>query len=150
VAAALYFSIAFGKVTITTLERLRQLHVHCHHRQRLPWQPPHLQRAARLTYIFAMVGIATALALLGKDSFLKDFSAFILFLLAFFTPWSAINLVDFYCITKERYDIPALSDPNGRYGRWNWIGHRRLRVRRADSTAVHFHQLLHRSAGGEP
>jgi NCS1 family nucleobase:cation symporter-1 len=30
--------------------------------------------------------------------------------------------VDFYCITKERYDIPALSDPNGRYGRWNTMG----------------------------
>ncbi len=30
--------------------------------------------------------------------------------------------MDFYCITKERYDIPALSDPDGRYGRWNGMG----------------------------
>jgi NCS1 family nucleobase:cation symporter-1 len=37
-------------------------------------------------------------------------------------PWSAVNLVDYYFITKERYDIPALADPNGRYGRWNWPG----------------------------
>jgi len=37
-------------------------------------------------------------------------------------PWSAVNLVDYYFITKERYDIPALADPEGRYGRWNWPG----------------------------
>jgi NCS1 family nucleobase:cation symporter-1 len=121
VAAALYFSIAFGKVTITTLNAYGSFMsiatiVSGFRGNR------HISSALRLTYIFAMVGIATALALLGKDSFLKDFSAFILFLLAFFTPWSAINLVDFYCITKERYDIPALSDPNGRYGRWNGMG----------------------------
>jgi NCS1 family nucleobase:cation symporter-1 len=30
--------------------------------------------------------------------------------------------VDYYCITRERYDVPALSDPNGRYGRWNMLG----------------------------
>jgi NCS1 family nucleobase:cation symporter-1 len=58
-------------------------------------------------------------ALLGRHSFLKSFEAFILFLLAVFTPWSAINLVDYYCFTRSRYDVPALSDPNGRYGGWN-------------------------------
>ncbi|MBA3368088.1 MAG: cytosine permease, partial [Geodermatophilaceae bacterium] len=36
-----------------------------------------------------------------------------------FTPWSAINLIDYYLISKERVDIPALYDPNARYGRWN-------------------------------
>ena len=30
--------------------------------------------------------------------------------------------MDYYFINKERYDIPALSDPNGRYGRWNVLG----------------------------
>lgn len=121
VAALLYFSVAFGKVTITTLNAYGSFMsiatiVSGFRGNR------HISSGLRLTYIFGMVGIATLLALLGKDSFLKDFSAFILFLLAFFTPWSAINLVDFYCVTKERYDIPALSDPNGRYGRWNWVG----------------------------
>jgi len=62
------------------------------------------------------------LALVGRHAFLKEFSSFILFLLAFFTPWSAINLVDYYCVTKERYDVPALYDPAGRYGRWNSRG----------------------------
>mgnify|MGYP002757996225 FL=1 len=121
VAALLYFAVAFGKVTITTLNAygsfmsVATIVSGFRGSRRIP-------SGVRLLYIFAMVVIATTLALLGKDSFLKDFSAFILFLLAFFTPWSAINLVDFYCITKERYDIPALSDPQGRYGRWNVIG----------------------------
>jgi NCS1 family nucleobase:cation symporter-1 len=73
----------------------------------------------RLFYILGMVGVSTLVALAGRHSFLKEFSAFILFLLAFFTPWSAINLVDYYCFTKSRYDVPALSNPDGRYGRWN-------------------------------
>ena len=60
--------------------------------------------------------------MLGQHSFLGAFKSFILFLLAFFTPWSAINLVDYYCITRDRYDVSALADPNGRYGRWNPVG----------------------------
>src|SRR6185437_8526693 len=47
---------------------------------------------------------------------------FILLLLAVFTPWTEINLVDYYCFTRSRYDVPALTDPNGRYGRWNMKG----------------------------
>jgi NCS1 family nucleobase:cation symporter-1 len=69
-----------------------------------------------------MIALVTWLALAGQHAFLKAFSSFILFLLAFFTPWSAINLVDYYCVTKERYDVPALYDANGRYGRWNIAG----------------------------
>ncbi|MGW2857919.1 cytosine permease, partial [Streptomyces sp. NPDC001215] len=26
----------------------------------------------------------------------------------------------YYLISKERYDIPALFDPQGRYGAWRW------------------------------
>jgi len=121
VASLLFFSIVFGKVTITTLNAygsfmsLATIISGFRGNQEI-------SRTVRLIYILVMVGLATALALLGRHSFLHDFSAFILFLLAFFTPWSAINLVDFYLVTKERYDIPALSDPDGRYGRWNMAG----------------------------
>jgi NCS1 family nucleobase:cation symporter-1 len=30
-----------------------------------------------------------------------------------------INLVDYYKISRDRLDIPALYNPDGRYGRWN-------------------------------
>ncbi|KJZ40656.1 MULTISPECIES: purine-cytosine permease family protein [Pseudomonas] len=121
VASLLFFSIVFGKVTITTLNAygsfmsLATIISGFRGNQEI-------SKTVRLIYILVMVGFATALALLGRHSFLHDFSAFILFLLAFFTPWSAINLVDFYLVTKERYDIPALSNPDGRYGRWNVTG----------------------------
>ncbi len=76
----------------------------------------------RLFFVLAIVGASTLIALLGQHSFLAAFKSFILFLLTFFTPWSAVNLVDYYFITRERYDVPALADPDGRYGRWNLPG----------------------------
>ncbi len=79
-----------------------------------------LSRAGRAAYIGLVMAAGTAVALLGKDSFLSSFKDFLLFLLTFFTPWSAINLVDYYLISKERYDLPALADPHGRYGAWRW------------------------------
>ncbi len=42
-------------------------------------------------------------------------------MLTFFIPWSAINLADYYFISKEECDIAVLYDPNGKYGRWNSI-----------------------------
>jgi len=120
-AALLYFSIAFGKVTISTLNSYGSFmciatiisgfrgHVDITRRQ-------------RLCFVLVIVGAATCVALVGQHSFLNAFKSFILFLLAFFTPWSAVNLVDYYFINHGRYDVAALSDPDGRYGRWNWPG----------------------------
>lgn len=120
-AALLYFSIAFGKLTVTTLNAygsfMSMATVVSGMRGKHRVSTRH-----RFIYIVAMVGLSTGLALVGRHAFLKEFSSFILFLLAFFTPWSAINLVDYYCVTKERYDVPALYDPAGRYGRWNSRG----------------------------
>lgn len=121
VAGLLYFSIAFGKVMATSMNAYgsfmsmatmvsgfrRDLRVSVRH---------------RILYVVSMIGISALLALVGRHSFLKAFESFILCLLAVFTPWSAINLVDYYCFTRSRYDVPALSDPDGRYGRWNSTG----------------------------
>ncbi len=43
-------------------------------------------------------------------------------LLYIFTPWTAINLVDFYIVRKGHYSIAAIFDPDGIYGRWNARG----------------------------
>ncbi len=67
-------------------QRLWQLHVSGHHRQRFSRQPGKFPGCRRLLHILVMVGAATALALMGRHSFLHDFSAFILFLLAFSPP----------------------------------------------------------------
>ncbi len=66
-----------------------------------------------------MLLVAGAIALLASANFLENFRNFVLLLLMVFTPWSAINLTDYYLVSKEKVDIPALYDPRGRYGRWD-------------------------------
>ncbi|MEU7202072.1 cytosine permease [Streptomyces sp. NPDC045470] len=127
IASALYFVIALGKLTINVLNTYGGFMslVTGVSGFRTPGPPGAGGKGSALTprgraaYIAGIMLAGTAVALLGKDSFLTSFKDFLLFLLTFFTPWSAINLVDYYLISKERYDIPALSDPAGRYGAWN-------------------------------
>jgi NCS1 family nucleobase:cation symporter-1 len=64
--------------------------------------------------------VATVVAIAGQGNFLTNYENFILFLAYFLIPWTAINLVDFYAVRKERYDIKAIFDPDGEYGRVNW------------------------------
>jgi len=120
-AGFLYFSIIFGKIIATTLNSYGSFMSMATIVSGFNGSK-NISRRVRFGYVIAMVATATGLALIGQYSFLTLFKSFILFLLAFFTPWSAINLVDYYWITKCRYDLPALSDPNGRYGRWNKVG----------------------------
>jgi NCS1 family nucleobase:cation symporter-1 len=73
----------------------------------------------RVIYIALISAVALAIALAATDTFLASFTDFLLFLLYFMTPWSAINLVDYYWVRKEQYDVDALFDPDGIYGRFN-------------------------------
>jgi NCS1 family nucleobase:cation symporter-1 len=119
VASFLCFVIALGKLTVNVLNTYGGFMslvtgVSGFRGQR------RLSRAGRVAYIALVMAAGTAVALLGKDGFLASFKDFLLFLLTFFTPWSAINLVDYYLISKERYDLAALADPHGRYGAWRW------------------------------
>ncbi|MYV42740.1 cytosine permease [Streptomyces sp. SID1328] len=116
-ASLLYFVIALGKLTINVLNTYGGFismvtGISGFRGQRT------LSPRGRAAYIAAIMVAGTAMALLGKDSFLVSFKDFLLFLLTFFTPWSAINLVDYYLISRERYDIPAFFDAHGRYGAW--------------------------------
>lgn len=119
IASFLYFVIALGKLTINVLNTYGGFMSMVTSISGFRGQRTLSQRG-RTVYIGLIMVAGTALALLGKDSFLTSFKDFLLFLLTFFTPWSAINLVDYYLISRERYDIPALSDPRGRYGAWRW------------------------------
>ena len=73
----------------------------------------------RAAFILAFILTSVLIALLASADFLTTFRNFLLLILMAFTPWSAINLTDYYLISKERVDIPALYDPDARYGRWN-------------------------------
>lgn len=78
-----------------------------------------ISAAVRAAYIVGFIAVSMVIALAASDDFLTNFKNFVLLLLTVFTPWSAINLVDYYLLSRERVDIPSLYDPDGRYGRWN-------------------------------
>ncbi len=77
-------------------------------------------RAGRTAYIVAASIVGTAVGILSSGDFMTNFKDFILFLAYFLIPWTAINLADYYWVRKERYDLAAIFDPNGVYGRINW------------------------------
>jgi NCS1 family nucleobase:cation symporter-1 len=76
----------------------------------------------RLASLAAAAFAATGLALLSSGDFVNRFEDFLSLLLYLFTPWTAINLVDFYLVRKCHYSIREIFNPRGMYGRWNWRG----------------------------
>ena len=118
IALVIYLVIVTGKLTINTLNAyggsmtmlttFAGLRGHAKSSTRL-----------RLICVFGFLLASVLVALLASADFLDNFKNFILVLLMVFIPWSSINLVDYYLVSRERVDIPALYDPKGRYGAFN-------------------------------
>ena len=109
-----------GLVTITTLNfygaSLTLLSVADSIR---PLKPTIMQRMLTLAVLLA---ISCVIALGSSPHFAAEFGEFLAILLYLFTPWTAINLVDFYYVRKGHYSVREIFNPNGLYGRWNWRG----------------------------
>lgn len=54
--------------------------------------------------------------LASGTTFLNFMSAYAVFM----APLAAIMMVDYFLIKRRHYDVPALYDPRGIYGTWNW------------------------------
>jgi NCS1 family nucleobase:cation symporter-1 len=81
------------------------------------WSPRAVGRAVTSV---VLLGIALALALLGRHSFLERYTDFILLLLYVLVPWTAINLVDYYLVHRGHYDVDSfMRIDGGIYGRIN-------------------------------
>jgi NCS1 nucleoside transporter family len=78
--------------------------------------------AKRLATLAVSTIAATFLALASTQNFVAEFGEFLAVLLYLFTPWTAINLVDFYMIRKGHYSVREIFNARGMYGRWNWRG----------------------------
>jgi purine-cytosine permease-like protein len=76
----------------------------------------------RLATIVLGYTISTYLALAASNQFAAEFGEFLAILLYLFTPWTAINLIDFYWVRKGHYSINEIFNPNGLYERWAWRG----------------------------
>jgi NCS1 family nucleobase:cation symporter-1 len=81
--------------------------------------PMKVRGGTRIAFVLGSALVGTVIALAGSANFLDNFENFILFLAYFLIPWTAINLADFYLVRKERYDIAAIFEADGRYGRFN-------------------------------
>lgn len=73
--------------------------------------------AVVLVAIVSCVGAITS----GPD-FLANFYNIILIMLYSFIPWTAINLLDYYFVRRGHYDVDAIFEMTGVYGRWNARG----------------------------
>ncbi len=75
----------------------------------------------RAVIALALFGGSLAIALLGQDNFMANYTNFILLLLYVLVPWSAINLVDYYLVAHGEYDVLSFFRRDGGiYGTFNW------------------------------
>jgi NCS1 family nucleobase:cation symporter-1 len=76
----------------------------------------------RIVSLLAAMLVSTGIALSASGEFINRFADLLALLLYLFTPWTAINLVDFYVVRKGHYSIREIFNPDGMYGQWNWRG----------------------------
>jgi len=118
IAVVIYLVIVTGKLTVNTLNAYGGYMTMLTSVTAFTRQAVTSSRT-RFVYVVGFIGLSVLIAVLASPDFIANFKNFVLLLLMVFIPWSSINLVDYYLVSKERVDIPALYDPNGRYGRWN-------------------------------
>jgi NCS1 family nucleobase:cation symporter-1 len=76
----------------------------------------------RMGFMLTLGVIGTVGASLLSGDLIVSYENFIFFLITFLVPWSAINLADFYLVSKGDYEVAALFDANGKYGKFNGPG----------------------------
>ncbi|QOY71198.1 cytosine permease [Pseudomonas sp. OST1909] len=77
---------------------------------------------SRIIGISLVAAVIFVIALSIPESYLHSFNNFVLLMLYFLVPWTAVNLADFYAVRKGRYAISDLFNPAGIYGRWSSAG----------------------------
>ena len=79
-------------------------------------------RAIRIITVAITAAISGILAIFITGSFEEFFSNFLLLVLYFFIPWTAVNLTDYFIVRKGHYAIAEIFKPRGIYRRWGWQG----------------------------
>jgi len=76
----------------------------------------------RLAFMLTLGIVGTVGASILSGDLITSYENFIFFLIAFLIPWSAINLADFYIVSKGDYEVKALFESSGKYGLFNGPG----------------------------
>ncbi len=72
----------------------------------------------RVVGLVVVMTLSVLIALALPEEYLTSFNNFVLLMLYFLIPWTAVNLVDFYLVRRGRYAITDIFDPDGLYGGW--------------------------------
>jgi len=85
-----------------------------------PVSPTVRIRAIGIGIMFVMVWAIAQFV--GIDRFNAFYGNVLIFLAYLFTPWTAINLVDYFFVRQGNYVIREIFKADGIYGRWGWRG----------------------------
>ncbi|EGD57748.1 cytosine/purine/uracil/thiamine/allantoin permease family protein [Novosphingobium nitrogenifigens DSM 19370] len=77
---------------------------------------------ARLVALGGLGIVSVWLAAFAGGNVLGLIERLLSVLIYLFTPWTAINLVDFFFVRHGHYSVREIFNPDGIYGRWNWRG----------------------------
>ncbi len=82
----------------------------------------------RLVHRVVGIGITFAAGLVGgyyanaSETFYTYYANLLIILLYLFSPWTAINLIDYFVVRRGHYAIKEIFNPRSMYGRWGWRG----------------------------
>jgi NCS1 family nucleobase:cation symporter-1 len=79
-------------------------------------------RGARVMSIMAISAVVLVCVLAIKGNGIALLNTFLVLMLYFLVPWTAVNLVDYFFVRKGRYAIPHFFTPKGIYGAWQMRG----------------------------
>jgi purine-cytosine permease-like protein len=79
-------------------------------------------RALRVVVILGVMVVWIAIAVGFGGNAVTYVNVMLVMMLYFLMPWTAVNLIDYFCLRRGRYSIPDLFLPNGLYGSWGIRG----------------------------
>jgi nucleobase:cation symporter-1, NCS1 family len=79
-------------------------------------------RRARIGAVMAISAILLACTLSIRGNGVALLNTFLVLMLYFLVPWTAVNLVDYFFVRKGRYAISHFFTPDGIYGAWQVRG----------------------------
>jgi len=85
-------------------------------------KPIQSTRRVRILSLVFTGAAASAVALFLRGDYVSSFKDLLTILLYLFTPWTSINLIDFFVVRHGQYSIREIFNVNGIYGQWNWRG----------------------------
>ncbi|MFG0400742.1 cytosine permease [Pseudomonas putida] len=77
---------------------------------------------ARIFSIVAITLVLFSCVLAIRGNGIAILNTFLMLMLYFLVPWTAVNLVDYFVVRKGRYAIPHFFTPSGIYGAWQVRG----------------------------